>query len=247
MLGDFITRCLVLLFGYAYPAFECFKILEKNKVKIEELRFWCQYWIIIALLTVCERIGDIFLSWLPMYGEVKLAFFIYLWNPKTKGTGYIYETFLRPYIAEHESEIDRRLMQLKVKAWDLAVFYWQNWTSLGQTTLFQLVQQLASNSGKVSGTTAKKERDWEPSAPGLNESPSLSKRKNGKKPPRPPPPPSSPINRAVSESPKANNFLVHLNEQTDSVDSSTVSNSDVVSHQLQQVRTRLRRSKSIVN
>lgn len=72
-----------------------------------------------------------------------------------QGTGYIYETFLRPYIAEHESEIDRRLMQLKVKAWDLAVFYWQNWTSLGQTTLFQLVQQLASNSGKVSGTTAK--------------------------------------------------------------------------------------------
>jgi hypothetical protein len=33
-----------LLFGYAYPAFECFKSVEKNNVDIEEIRFWCQYW-----------------------------------------------------------------------------------------------------------------------------------------------------------------------------------------------------------
>jgi len=33
-----------LILGYTYPAFECFKTVEKNKVDIEELRFWCQYW-----------------------------------------------------------------------------------------------------------------------------------------------------------------------------------------------------------
>ena len=33
-----------LILGYTYPAFECYKTVEKNKVDIEELRFWCQYW-----------------------------------------------------------------------------------------------------------------------------------------------------------------------------------------------------------
>lgn len=33
-----------LILGYAYPAFECYKTVEKNRVEIEELRFWCQYW-----------------------------------------------------------------------------------------------------------------------------------------------------------------------------------------------------------
>ncbi|KAF2323811.1 hypothetical protein GH714_042396 [Hevea brasiliensis] len=253
MLGDFITRCLVLLFGYAYPAFECFKSIEKNRVEIEELRFWCQYWIIIALLTVCERIGDIFISWLPMYGEMKLAFFIYLWHPKTKGTGYIYETLLRPFVAKHETDIDRKLLELKAKAWDFAIYYCQNCTKLGQNTFFQVLEYLVAQSGKFSGTTAKKESNHEPSVPsarGLSESPSMSKHKNSKWPPRPPPPPTSSINRAVSESPKSNQVQVHHHEQTEqvhSVDPSTVPEPDAINDKLQQARNRLRRSKPIQN
>jgi hypothetical protein len=30
--------------GYAYPAYECFKIVERNRPDLEDLRFWCQYW-----------------------------------------------------------------------------------------------------------------------------------------------------------------------------------------------------------
>ncbi|GJU23895.1 retrovirus-related pol polyprotein from transposon RE1 [Tanacetum coccineum] len=37
---------LEMVFGYAYPAYECFKSVEKNKPDIEQLRFWCQYWIL---------------------------------------------------------------------------------------------------------------------------------------------------------------------------------------------------------
>ncbi|KAJ4827052.1 hypothetical protein Tsubulata_042040 [Turnera subulata] len=84
MIGSFLTRGLVMVFGYAYPAYECYKTVEKNKPEIEQLRFWCQYWILVAVLTVCERVGDAFISWVPMYSEAKLAFFIYLWYPKTK-------------------------------------------------------------------------------------------------------------------------------------------------------------------
>lgn len=154
MVGDFIIRFLVLLFGYAYPAFECFKSVEKNNVDIEEIRFWCQYWIIIALVTVCERMGDIFLSWLPMYGEVKLAFFIYLWHPKTKGTGYIYDTLLRPLVARHETGIERKLQEMRARGWDFAMYYWDICTELGQTKFFEVLQYLASQSGKFTNNNS---------------------------------------------------------------------------------------------
>ena len=43
----------------------------------------------------------------PPYSEGKLAFVVYLWHPKTEGALYVYETFLAPFIAQHEGDIDR--------------------------------------------------------------------------------------------------------------------------------------------
>ncbi|OWM82568.1 hypothetical protein CDL15_Pgr002143 [Punica granatum] len=206
MLGDFITRCLLyaaddlcvsllsnslpamgrMVFGYAYPAFQCFKTVEKNRVEIEELRFWCQYWIIVAMVTVLERIMDILISWLPMYSELKLAFILYLWHPKTMGTVYIYENLLRPFVAQHENDIDRKLKEWRARAWDLAIFCWQNCAVLGQTAFVQLLQSLASRSGKFSESA--------------NEDSSNQKRS---------PSPSTSINRAMSESPKFEDVQVH--------------------------------------
>ncbi|CAK9148276.1 unnamed protein product [Ilex paraguariensis] len=146
MIGSFLSRGLAIVFGYAYPAYECFKTVEMNKPDIEQLRFWCQYWILVAALTVCERIGDTFVSWVPMYSEAKLAFFIYLWYPKTKGTTYVYDSFFRPYVAKHETEIDRSLFELRTRAGDIAILYWQKAASYGQTRVFDILQYIASQS-----------------------------------------------------------------------------------------------------
>ncbi|KAL7117481.1 hypothetical protein ACP275_03G073700 [Erythranthe tilingii] len=152
MIGSLITRGLVyvphlqLAFGYAYPAYECYKTVEKNKPDIDQLRFWCQYWILVAGLTVCERIGDTFIGWVPMYGEAKLAFFIYLWFPKTKGTTYVYDSFFKPYVAKHETEIDRNLLELRLRAGDMVILYWQKAASYGQTRVFDILQYIASQS-----------------------------------------------------------------------------------------------------
>ncbi|CAD5313222.1 unnamed protein product [Arabidopsis thaliana] len=123
MIGSFLTRGLVMVFGYAYPAYECYKAVEKNKPEMQQLRFWCQYWILVAALTIFERVGDALASWVPLYCEAKLAFFIYLWFPKTRGTTYVYDSFFQPYVAKHENEIDRSLIELRTKAGDLAVIY----------------------------------------------------------------------------------------------------------------------------
>ncbi|KAK9755320.1 hypothetical protein RND81_01G017700 [Saponaria officinalis] len=142
-----------MILGYAYPAFECFKTVERNKVDIHELRFWCQYWIIIAVLSVCERFGDFFISWLPLYGEMKLAFIIYLWYPKTKGTSYVYESLLRPLVSKHETDIDKHLKELRLRAWDLAIYYYQNCTDLGQSAFFNVIQYIANQSTRLKGGT----------------------------------------------------------------------------------------------
>jgi hypothetical protein len=38
----------------------------------------------VASLTVVERFADGAVSWLPMYGEAKLALVVYLWHPSTR-------------------------------------------------------------------------------------------------------------------------------------------------------------------
>ncbi|GMY25346.1 putative HVA22-like protein g isoform X1 [Fagus crenata] len=202
MLGDFITRCLVLVLGYAYPAFECYKVVEKNRVEIQELRFWCQYWIIVALLTVLERIGDIFISWVPMYGELKLALFIYLWYPTTKGSGFVYNAVLRPYVTKNETVIERKLQEWRARAWDLAIYYWQNCSQLGQSAFFEVLQRLASQSTRFTHpNTAKSDNN--------NSSPPPNRF-----PPSAPPMPGSTVDHAVAEPPKSDaiKFLLHQTE-----------------------------------
>ena len=86
---SFFLSCSLVL-GYAYPAYDCYKTVELNRPEVEQLRFWCQYWfvimhpsdfmgncirislhlivhdfcrILLAVLTVLERVGENFVSW----------------------------------------------------------------------------------------------------------------------------------------------------------------------------------------
>ncbi|KAF3661789.1 HVA22-like protein i [Capsicum annuum] len=175
---DFFVNRIGLVLGFAYPAFECYKTIENNRVTNVELRFWCQYWIIVALLRIFESIGDVFMAWLPMYNEAKLALIIYLWYPKMKGTGYIYDTLLKPYVSKHEPNIDKGFLEFRARAFDLAIYYWQNCTELGQAKFFQLLDFVAPPSRRSSHLSSEERngidhfRGPPPSAP-------------------PPPPPSS--------------------------------------------------------
>ncbi|CAK9178425.1 unnamed protein product [Ilex paraguariensis] len=196
MIGSFLTRGLVMVFGYVYPAYECYKTVEMNKPDIEQLRFWCQYWILVAVLTVCERIGDTFVSWVPMYSEAKLAFVIYLWYPKTKGTTYIYDSFFRPYVTKHETEIDRNLLELRTRAGDIAVLYWQKAASYGQTRVFEILQYIASQSTSRPGPprTQQGARVRQPTAASNRKSAATTKPQ-----PEEPPSPSSSISSQSEE------------------------------------------------
>lgn len=219
-MGELITSSLVLVLGYAYPAFECYKTIEKNRVEIEELRFWCQYWIIVALLRIFESIGDVCMTWLPMYSEAKLALIIYLWYPKTKGTRYIYDTLLKPYVSRHEPDIDRSFLEFRTRAFDLAIYYWQNCTELGQAKLFQFLD-FASPSRKSSQISSEQRNGGNdhfhgppppPSAPSSSSSFSLFRRNKPSSDKRHPPPQSPRSyhsHRSIFHPSKSETVLVH--------------------------------------
>ncbi|XP_030449014.1 HVA22-like protein j isoform X4 [Syzygium oleosum] len=147
-----------LVLGYAYPAFQCYKTVEKNRVQIDELRHWCQYWIILAMFTVLERIGDVLISWFPMYWELKLGFIIYLWHPKTKGSGYVYEKVLHPFMSRHEREIDTKLVEWEARAWDFASFNWQYCSEYAHVAFSRAMQYLAAQSRNFKSINPKEGR-----------------------------------------------------------------------------------------
>ncbi|KAL0683525.1 hypothetical protein Bca4012_050373 [Brassica carinata] len=139
MIGSFLTRPLIMVFGYAYPAYGCFKTVERNKI-------------LVAALTILERVGDALVSWLPLYSEAKLAFFVYLWFPKTKGTKsvlgttYVYNAFFKPYVSKHENDIDRNLMEIKTRAGDMAMIYLQKAFDYGHARFFEILQYIREQS-----------------------------------------------------------------------------------------------------
>ena len=58
----------------------------------------------------------------------------------------MYDSFFRPYVAKHETEIDRNLLELRTRAGDTAVLYWQKAASYGQTRIFEILQYVAAQS-----------------------------------------------------------------------------------------------------
>lgn len=67
-----------------------------------------------------------------------------------QGTGYVYEALLRPYVSKHETHIDKKIQEMRLRAWDFAIYYWHNCTDLGQAKFFEILQYLAGQSSKLS-------------------------------------------------------------------------------------------------
>lgn len=51
---------------------------------------------------------------------------------------------LRPFVENHETDIERSLKALRSKAWDVAIYYWHNSTELGQTKFFEIIDYMVS-------------------------------------------------------------------------------------------------------
>ena len=63
------------------------------------------YWIVFALFNTIEFWLDTFLFFIPMYTEVKLAFFLFL--QYNQGALYLYDNHIEPFVVKHEDKIDK--------------------------------------------------------------------------------------------------------------------------------------------
>ncbi|KAE8690297.1 hypothetical protein F3Y22_tig00110896pilonHSYRG00011 [Hibiscus syriacus] len=100
-----------------------------------------------------------------MYGEMKIAMLVYLWYPKTKGTGYVYDTLLRPFMARHETEVDRKIQEIKARIWDFIWKYCQHFADMGQGKFFEMLQYVANQSLKFKQANQKPDEQVSPSTP----------------------------------------------------------------------------------
>lgn len=134
------------------PALECFKAIEQRPGRTDQLRFWCEYWIILVIMVIFDEIAGALTSRIPMYSELKLAFLVYLWYPKTRGTDIVYDTFIRPLVMQYEPNIEERLRYLRANAGDLVVFYLKNFTERGYELFLRALDYVRSQASRGSRT-----------------------------------------------------------------------------------------------
>ncbi|KAL5647478.1 hypothetical protein ACJX0J_041833, partial [Zea mays] len=62
------------------------------------------------------------------------------------GTTHVYGTFFKPYISQHENEIYQNLFELRARATDTVVLYFQKAASARQSTFFDVLKYVAAQS-----------------------------------------------------------------------------------------------------
>jgi TB2/DP1, HVA22 family len=81
--------CSALL-GNIYPAYASYKaVLSRDP---EQHKQWLCYWVIAALFVVVELVGDVLISWLPLYYEAKLG--LLAWLTLGKGATHLYDNLV---------------------------------------------------------------------------------------------------------------------------------------------------------
>jgi len=107
-------RAITNIVGVVYPGYMSLKALRKED-KLEDM-LWLSYWIWYGLFTMIESITDLFLSWIPMYELMKMAFYIYLYAPNVKGALFLYRKVLEPLIIQlekYEQQFIKNVYQIK--------------------------------------------------------------------------------------------------------------------------------------
>ncbi|TCD65667.1 hypothetical protein EIP91_002340 [Steccherinum ochraceum] len=64
------------------------------------------YWSIVGSFVAFEYVAEWFISWFPFYWEVKTILLLFLALPQTQGSTWVYKSYLDPFLAPREADID---------------------------------------------------------------------------------------------------------------------------------------------
>lgn len=94
-------RLLTTIVGVMYPFYMSLKVLNaQHSNKLDE-REWLSYWIWYGVFTSIENISGVFFFWMGnMYEIFKMALFVYLYHPQTRGSLFLYNKILQPLVIQ---------------------------------------------------------------------------------------------------------------------------------------------------
>ena len=112
----FGATILTLAITVLYPAAKSIQALETQST--DDDKEWLTYWIIFGIFTLLDDFAGFLLSMIPYYFWIKLAFFVYLFAPMTKGSQTIYNTVVKPLLDQYKDKIEGLISDIKGSAAD---------------------------------------------------------------------------------------------------------------------------------
>lgn len=91
--------------GFLYPAYMSFKAIESKDTKDDTQ--WLTFWVVYAVCTIFDPLLNQILYFIPFYYLFKLAFYIYLFHPKSKGASMLYHLGVKNFWKKIESNIEK--------------------------------------------------------------------------------------------------------------------------------------------
>ncbi|KAL8715102.1 MAG: hypothetical protein Q9220_001059 [cf. Caloplaca sp. 1 TL-2023] len=101
---DILPNILSSLLTILFPIFASYKALRTSDPA--QLTPWLMYWVVISCFSLIEYWTYFVVSWLPFYAYIRLFLLSYLVLPQTQGAKLIYQSYIHPFLAHHESDID---------------------------------------------------------------------------------------------------------------------------------------------
>ncbi|KOS19983.1 Receptor expression-enhancing protein 2 [Escovopsis weberi] len=101
---DLLAMLLSSVASFLFPIFASYKALQTSDPA--QLTPWLMYWVVFSCALLAESWVYFILAWVPFYGYIRLAFFLYLMLPQTQGARVLYEQYVRPFLHENEGQID---------------------------------------------------------------------------------------------------------------------------------------------
>ncbi|KAF7306767.1 Protein YOP1 [Mycena indigotica] len=110
---SFLVHIVAAWFAFLLPAFATFKSVSHRPVSEPELERWAKYWCVIGIIVAFEYLGEFLINWLPFYDEIKILFLLFLALPQTQGSTYVFDTFLSPWLSQHEAALDADILAIQ--------------------------------------------------------------------------------------------------------------------------------------
>ncbi|KAI4114365.1 MAG: hypothetical protein LQ345_004835 [Seirophora villosa] len=101
---DVIPNLLSSIITILFPIFASYKALRTSDPA--QLTPWLMYWVVISCFSLVEYWTFFVVSWTPFYAYIRLCLLSYLVLPQTQGARLIYQSYIHPFLAQHESDID---------------------------------------------------------------------------------------------------------------------------------------------